>query len=173
MKFFNLIPLSNYLFVNLVYLDDAPSILEPSRLLYFLYSTLRNQLPKNVFPNISFPILKILVVTSAMFYLLIFLLSRSCLLTANTLPAYARDFYLQLLSKSQRSQNCIFGQANHGTLSEHRLSIHDNDIWSPIRYERSFCLQYANFFNNLPYCKYNNFIETKVAAIKLRGFNHF
>jgi len=90
----------------------------------------------------------------------------------DTLYAYGYGLYLLLLSKYTRFLSYIFELINLGISSEHRLVIYDSDILSPILYEHSSDSQYVNSFESLPFCKTNNFIETKVAAIKLRGFNH-
>lgn len=53
-KFFlNITPISSYLSLNLVYPFDALNTLEPSHLLFFQYSKLHNQQPRNVDPNTS------------------------------------------------------------------------------------------------------------------------
>ena len=49
---------------------------------------------------------------------------------------------------------------------------HDNDISLPIQYDKLNYLLYENFFYILPYNKFKIFIETKVTAISLQGFNH-
>ena len=55
MKFFLILPLSSLLEANLAYLYDVQDIPEPSHQLYFLYSILQNQPPKNGDPNTFSP----------------------------------------------------------------------------------------------------------------------
>jgi hypothetical protein len=90
----------------------------------------------------------------------------------NTLYAYVYDLYLLLLSRSSHSLNYIFGSTNFYIEPANHLLVHDIDISLPTLYEHSTCLLYANSFDNPPYSKSKKFLETKVAAIKLRGFNH-
>src|SRR5271157_2538964 len=172
MNFFIIIPLSSYLSENWAYPYGAPNILVPFLPLYFLYSIHHILLTRNVFPNIFCPIREILLATFSMCDPLISLPNRLYSSMVDTLHAYVYDPCLRLLLIFVRFLNYIFGSTNPYILAEYSLSKHDNDIWLPKLYEHSFYLQYANSCDSLPYCKTNNFIETKVAAIKLRGFNH-
>lgn len=171
MKFFNIIPLSNFRPEYLAYPYDVPSTLVPFHLLCYLYSMHRIQLPRNAFPNIFSPILEILSVTLWMFSLLIASLSYLCLLMVDIRYAYAHGPYSQLLLESSHSHYYRFVPVNRDIVPERLLLTHDNDIWSPKQCEHLANLQYENSFEDLPYRKFRAFIETKVAAIKLRGFN--
>ena len=133
----------------------------------------RIQLPRNAFPNIFSPILEILSVALWMFSLLIASLCYLCLLMADIRHACEHGPYSQLLLESSHSRYYRSVPVNRDIVPEHLLLTHDNDIWSPKLYEHSSYLQYGNSCDNLPYCKTKNFIETKVTAIKLRGFNQF
>src|ERR1035441_5634023 len=169
MKFFKLIPLSSYQSENWVCPDDVPNIPEPFLLLYYLYSKPHNLLPKNVFPNIFFPTRETLVATCEMFFPLIALLNHLYSLMLGTLRAYVHGLCLQHLSISLHSHYCISESINHDSVTVYRLLKHDSDIWSPKLYEHSSCLQYENSFDNFPYCKTNNFIETKSCRNKIAG----
>ena len=79
--------------------------------------------------------------------------------------------YLQLLLESSHSRYYRSVPVNRDNAPEHRLLTHGNNIWSPKLYEHLANLLYDSSFENLPYHKFRTFIETKVAAIKLRGFN--
>jgi hypothetical protein len=85
--------------------------------------------------------------------------------------ACAHDPYLPPLLRFSHSHYYRFEPIDRGTEFAHRLSTHGNDIWSPRRGEHLANLQYANSFEYLAYRKFIAFIETKVAAMKLRGFN--
>jgi len=171
MKFFNIIPLSNFRSEYLAYPYDVPSTLVPFHLLYYLYSMRRIRLPRKAFPNIASPIPEILAVALWMFYPLIALLNYLYLVMADIRDACAHDPYSPLLLVSSHSHYYRFEPANRDIVSEHPLLTHDNDTWSPILCEHLANLQYENSFENLPYRKFRTFIETEVAAIKLRGFH--
>lgn len=171
MKFFTIIPLSNFRPEYLAYPYDVPSTLVPFHLLYYPYSTPRIQLPRNACPNTFSPILEILSVTLSMFSLLIASLSYLYLLMVDIRYAYEHGPYSQLLLESSHSHCYKFVPVNPDIVPECLLLTHDNDIWSPKQCEHLANLQYENSFENLPYRKFRAFIETKVAAMKLRGFN--
>ena len=165
MKFFDIIPLSNFQPVNSAYPYGVPDILVPFHRLYFLYSMLRTRWPRNVFPNTAFPIPGILSAALWMFSPLIALLSYLYSMMVDIRYAYGHDPYSQLPLESSHFHYYRSEQANRDTVSERPLLTHDNDISSPIRYEHLANLQYVNSFAFLPYCKVRAFIETKVAAI--------
>ena len=172
MKFFEFIPLSSSLKEYSVYLDDAPNIPVPFRPLYSQYSILQSRLPKSVSPNSASLLLEILVATFSMFALLVFLPNHLYSKRVNTQRACARDLYLPLLSIFSHSLNCISELPNPCNESVDPPSKHDNDILSPIRYAHLTYLLYVSSFDNHPYSKSKKILETKVAAMKLRGFNH-
>ena len=165
MKFFNIIPLSSFRLEYSAFLCDAPSTLGPFHQLYYHYSMLRTQLPRNASPNIFSPILGILSVALWMFSLLIASLSYLYSVMVDILYACAHDPYSPPPLVSSHSRYYISESANHDIVSEHPLLIHDNDTWSPILYERLANLQYVNPFEILPYRKFITFIETEVAAM--------
>ena len=171
MKFFNS-QISNYPFRYSVYPDDVQDIPEPSYLLYFPYSILHNLLPKNVGPNTFSLILKTPAVTSGMFCPLASLPNHLFLRMEGIPHECEYDPCLQLPSISAPSRHYISGLSNLYTFSVYHLSTHDNDTSSPTQYEHSTYLQYERSFYMHPYCKCRTFLETKVAAMKLRGFNH-
>lgn len=173
MKFLLFIPLSNFQLTYWVYPCGVLNILAPSLLLYFLYSILHNRWPKSVFPNIFYQVLEIPPATYVRCGLLISSPSHLYSMTEDIRHAYVHDPCLLHLSLFERSLNYKFESINHDIFAGHSLSIHDNDTWLPIQYVHSSCLQYVSSFDNLPYCKTNNFIETKSSRNKLRGFNHF
>jgi hypothetical protein len=78
----------------------------------------------------------------------------------------------QLPLRFEHSHYCKSGLSNHGFAAGYRHVKHDNDTLSPIRDEQTSYLHYGLSFDNRPYCKTMKFIETKVAAMKLQGFNH-
>jgi len=171
MKFFVIIPLSNFQPENSAYPCDAPSIPVPFHQLYYLYSMPRIQLPRNACPNISFPIPGILSEVLWTFFLLSASLSYLYSVMEDIQCAYVRGLCLLHLSGSSHSHYYRSEQANRDIGTEHPLLAHDTDTWSPILCERLANLQYENSFAFLPYRKVRAFIETKVAAMKLRGFN--
>jgi hypothetical protein len=173
MKFFNANLISIPLFRYSAHHDDVQDILEPSLPLYSLYSMPHILSPKNVAPNISSPILETPVVKAV----------RSCPLVVSPIHSrssmvdiphvYAHGLYSQPPSVSLRLQHYIFESLNHGTFFEHLLAIRDTCILSPIQCAPSTSLQNVNSSYMYPFRKFTKFIETKVTAIKLQGFNLF
>ena len=84
---------------------------------------------------------------------------------------YEHDPYLPHLSKYVHSQHRISVLPNPYNVSEYLPSIHDNDIWLPKLYVLLIDLLNVIFFCILPFSKSIKFLETKVPAIKLQGFN--
>ncbi len=132
MKFFLILPLSSFPVGSSAYLYDVQDIPEPSHQLYFLYSILQNQLPKNGDPNTFFPTLEILVEEALMNDLLISSQEHLCLMMADI--RYGHSHY----RRSELEDLDIFA-LNH-------LLKHDNDILSPKLYGKSNCLLYGNSF---------------------------
>ena len=172
MKFFESIPLSSSPLENLALLDDAPDILEPSHRLYCHYSIHQSLLPRNVVPNTASLFLEILAVATLMSDLLASLPGRLCSVKVNIPHACVHGLYLQRPSISLHSLNHISESTNLCNELEGRPLIHGSDISSPKQYEHLTCLLYVNSFDSLPFSKSKKFLETKVAAMKLRGFNH-
>ncbi len=172
MKFFNLSQVSNYPSESSVYLDDAPNTPGPFHQLYCLYSILHSLLPKNDVPNIAYLMQEILVEEALTSFLLSSLPNHLHLMTEDTQYEYVHDPCSQLLSEYVHSQNYKSVQPNHDTLTEYLPSTHDIDISSPIQYAPLSDLPNVNYAYTLPFSKTKEFLETKVAAMKLRGFNH-
>ena len=172
MKFFYFTQISNSPSLYWASLDDVQDIPEPFHRLFAQYSKLHIQQPRNDAPNIS-----------ASEWGIHFEESVKCdLLTAS--PSYSHstkvdiqyvrehDPYSQLPLESEHSLRCKSGLSNHAFVAEHLLGEHDNDTSSPKQDEPKVCLHYGLSCDIQPCCKAINFIETKVAAIKLQGFNH-
>src|ERR1035438_6522157 len=173
MKFFDIIPLSNFRLEYSAYPYDVPSTLVPFHRLYYQYSMLRTLLPRNASPNIFFPILGILSVALWTSSLLIASLSYLYLAMVDIRYACAHGLYLQLPLESSHSHYYRFVPVNHDIVSEHLLLTHDNDIWSPTQCEHLTNLLYENSFEIHPYCKVRTFIETEVAAINCGDLTHY
>ena len=169
MKFFILI--SSCLFLNWVYLDDAQGTPVPSHQLFYLYSKLHIQLPKNDAPNISSPLLEIPVGEALMCDPLISSLRRLRLGMEDILCAYEHDLYSLHLLRFEHSHCRIFALTNPYIDTSGLLLEHDIDISLPKPDGSSSYLLYGDSFGNYPYYKSKIFIETKVSAIKLQGFN--
>ncbi len=171
MKFFILILISNYQSVYSVYLDDAPGIPEPFHPLYFQYSRHHSQLPISADPSISCPTSETLAEEDEMCVLSSFLSFHLHSPTEGTQYECVHDLYLPLPLIYEHSQHCISEQASHDSGTEYLLSKHGNDTWSPIQHVPLIDLLNDSLFCILPFSKSKKFIETKVAEIKLQGFN--
>jgi len=155
MKFFPILPLSNFPAGSSAYLYDVPDIPEPSHQLYFLYSIRQNQLPKNGDPNTSFPTRAILVEEALMNDLLISSQEHLYLMMADIRYAYEYDPYSQLPLIYGHSHYCKSELEDHDILALNHLLEHDNDILSPKLYGKSNCLLYGNSFDIQPYTNLN------------------
>ena len=155
MKFFPILPLSNFPAGSSAYLYDVPDIPEPSHQLYFLYSILQNQLPKNGNPNTFFPTLEILVEEALMNDLLISSQEHLYLMMADIRYAYGYDPYSQLPLIYGHSHYRRSEREDHDILALNHLLEHDNDILSPKLYGKSNCLLYGNSFDIQPYTNLN------------------
>ena len=153
MKFFPILPLSNFPAGSSAYLYDVPDIPEPSHQLYFLYSIRQNLLPKNGDPNTFFPTREILVEEAVMNDLLVSLQDHLCLMMADIRYAYGYDPYSQLPLIYGHSHYRRSEQEDHDILALNHLLEHDNDILSPKLYGKSNCLLYGNSFDIQPYNK--------------------
>ena len=172
MKFFlNITLISSCLLLNWAYPCDALDILEPSHLLSCQYSKLHNQQPKNGDPNIAYSVWEIPVAEAEMSVLSVSLRRRFRLMQENTQHAYGHDPYLQHLSEYEYFQNYISVSTNHDSDAGYLLEEHHNDTLSPILNGSSNCLSNEFSFGSLSFNKAKTFIETKVTAIKLQGFN--
>jgi len=172
MKFFlNITLISSCLLPNWAYPYDALDILEPSHLLSYQYSKLHNLQPKNDDPNIAYSTWEIPVVEAETSVLLVSLPKYLYLMKVDTQRAYGHDPYLQHLSEYEHFLNYISVLTNHGSDIEYLLEEHHNDILSTILNGNSNYLSNEYSFGSLSCNKAKTFIETKVTAIKLQGFN--
>ena len=137
MKFFPILPLSNFPAGSSAYLYDVPDIPEPSHQLYFLYSILQNQLPKNGDPNTFFPTREILVEEALMNDLLISSQEHLCLMMADIRYAYGYDPCSQLPLRYGHSHYRKSELEDLDILALNHLLEHDNDILSPKLYGKS------------------------------------
>ena len=167
MKFFLFIQISNSHSLYWVNLYDVPSILLPFYVICCMYSKLRSQLPKSGDPNIFSLVEEILSEADVMCAPSSSLPDYLYLSRVDILCEYERGLYLPLLLRSEHFHCCIFEPTNHASVFEYHLVKHDNDTLLPILDERSTDLHCGSFFCILPYCKSNNLIETKAAAMKL------
>jgi hypothetical protein len=92
-------------------------------------------------------------------------------MTVGILCAYEYDLYLQLLLEYEHSLNYISVLTNHDNDVGYPLVKQDNDILSPKPYGNLNYLLNVNSFSILAFSKTKTFIETKVTAMKLQGFN--
>jgi len=172
MKFFlNITLISSCLLPNWAYPCDALDILEPSHLLSCQYSKLHNPQPKNGDPNIAYSAWEIPVAKAEMSVLSVSLPKCLYSMKVDTQRAYGYDPYLQHLSEYGHFQNYISVSTNHDSDAEYLLEEHHNDTLSPRLDGNSNCLSNVNSFGSLSFNKAKTFIETKVTAIKLQGFN--
>ena len=153
MKFFLILLLSSFPLGSSAYLYDVQDIPEPSHQLYFLYSILQNQPPKNGDPNTFFPTREIPVEEALMNDPLISSQEHLCLLRADIRYAYGCDPYSQLPLIYGHSHYRISGLTDRDISASNHLLEHDNDILSPKLYGKSNCLLYGNSFDIQPYNK--------------------
>ena len=172
MKFFNTTLESSSLSLNWVYRDDAQDTLEPFHPKYCLYSMLHIQLPKNDDPNTASSTEEIQFVKFGMYDPSIFSPNYLYSSMLDIQHVDEHDLYLQPPLISEHSHYHKSVQLNHVCVFEHHLAAHDNDTWSPKLDELSYDLYYDSPSDIQPWGKARNFIETKVAAMKLQGFNH-
>ncbi len=172
MKFFLSITLiSSCLFLNWAYPCDAQDILEPSHLLFCQYSMHHNPQPKNDDPNIVCSAWEIPVVKAEMCDLSASLPICLHSMKEDTRRAYEHGLCSQRLSEYLRFQNYISESTNRDSDVGGRPEERGNDIWSPIQYGNSNYLSNVNSFGSLTFNKTKTFIETKVTAMELQGFN--
>ena len=172
MKFFlNITLISNCLFPNWACLCDAQDTLEPFHLLSCRCSMRHSLLPKSVVPNIACAVWEIPAAKCVMNDLSISLPKHLYSMRQDIQHAYGYDPYSQRLSKYELAQNYISVLTNHDNGAEHPLEELYSDTWSPILYGNLNWLSNANSFGRLTHNKAKTFIETKVTAIKLQGFN--
>lgn len=153
------------------YLDDAQDTLEPSHLLSVQYSKLHILLPKSVDPNTFCATQDTLAEDDERYVLSTSLPIDLHSLREDILHAYEHDPYLLHLSRFGHFHYCISGSANRDNALGYHLVKQDSDTSLPKQCDNSSCLQYERFDDILTYGKGKKFIQTKVAAMKLQGFN--
>lgn len=172
MKFLkNIIQVSSSPYQSLVDPYDAQGIPEPSHQLSCQYSTHHNRLPTNDNPNNAYPKQETPVEEDEMNDLLTSLQERLYSMTEDIQHAYEYGLYSQLLSEYEHFRNHISELISHDNDVEGLLLERHNDTWSPILYGNSDYLLNGNSYDNSTSSKTKTFIETKVAAMKLQGFN--
>lgn len=171
MKFFYFTQISSSLFQYWASPDDVRDIPEPFRPLFDLYSMHHNQQPKSDVPNISASDREIRFEESEKCDLSTSLPNYSHLRREDIQHAREHDLYLQHLLVSEHSHYYKFGLSDLGFFAEYHLEGHGNDTSSPKQGEQKYYLYYGSSYDIQPYCKTMKFIETKVAAMKLQGFN--
>ena len=172
MKFFlNIILISSCLYLNWAYPCGVQDILEPSHPLFCQYSRLHNQQPKSVAPNIACLTWGTPFEVDGMSDLSVSLLKYLYSMKVDIQHACEHDPYLQLLLEFEHFRNYISVSTNHGNDIEYHLEEHYNGTLLPIQDDNSNCLSNVNSSDSLTYNKTKNFIETKVTAMKLQGFN--
>ena len=172
MKFFiKVIPKSSCPFPYWAYPCGVPDTPEQFRQLSYRYSMHHSRPPKSDGPNIFCSELEIPVARDGMSALSASSLKHLCSGTEDTQHAYEHVPCSQLLLKYEHFQNYISESTNHDNDTEGRPEEHRNDILSPIQYGNSNCLSNESSFGSWTFNKTKTFIETKVTAIKLQGFN--
>ena len=171
MKFLFLTPESNSLFLHWDDPYDARDTLEPFHQLSFLYSKLHNQQPKNDDPNTVCASQEILVEVDETFAPSISSQTHLCSKKGDTQHGYEHDLCSQRLLVSGHFHYHIFERPNPFCAFVDHLLTQDSGIWSPIPNGQTNDLRYGSSFDIQPYSKATNFIETKVTAMKLQGFN--
>lgn len=172
MKFFPFTPVSNSLSHYWACPYDAQDIPVPSHLLFFPYSKLHSLLPKNDAPNRSFPMPEILAEEVLRIALLTSLPKYLYSMMEDILHAYEYDPCSQLPSKFAHSLHCISVLVILDIYAVNHLSKLYSDISLPILYDNLNYLLNVNSCDILPFNKAKTFIETKVTAMELQGFNH-
>jgi hypothetical protein len=175
MKFFNshiTILKSSYQPESSAYPCGVPNTLEPSHRSSYLYSTLRNQLPKSADPSNAVSTSEILVASGVNCDLSNALPNYSHSKTVGTQCADEHGLYSQHLSEFLHSRNRKLGLSNRDNGTEYRQLAHDNDTSLSIPNERSVGLHYACYGDTLSQLqRYKKFIETKSSCTKVQGFN--
>jgi hypothetical protein len=172
MKFFlNFTLISSCLFPYWAYPCDAQDILEPSHLLSDLYSILHIQQPKNDDPNTVYLTSETLVVKDERNDLLISLPKHLHSMMVGTQRAYEYGLCSQHPLKYGHPQNYISVSTNLDSDFEYLPVKRNNDILLPKINDNLNYLSNVNSCGSLTYNKTKTFIETKVTAMKLQGFN--
>ena len=172
MKFFyRITPKSNCPSLYWAYPYGVQDTPEPFHLLSYLCSKHHNLQPISDDPNIVCSTQKIPVVEAEMNDPLVSLPKYLYSMTEDTQHAYEYDLCLQLPLIFEHSQSYISVSTNLDIGAEHRHEELCIDTLWPIQYDNSNCLSNGYSFGSLTFYKTKTFIETKVTAIKLQGFN--
>ena len=172
MKFLpNIIQISSCLFQNLADPCGAPDIPESSHRLFFQYSRLHSQLPIGDDPNNVCPEQGTLVGEDAMNDLSVFSQVHLYSMREDIPRAYGCGPCSRHLSGHERSPNRISVPKGLDSGAAGHPLEHHSGISSPILYGNSDYLSNGNSYGTRPCHKTKTFIETKVTAMKLQGFN--
>ena len=163
--------LSNSLSLNWVYPYDVQDIPEPFHQLYYRCSKHQSQLPRNDGPNTFYQAQEIPVGEAAKNGLLISLQGYLYSKRGDIQHAYGDDLCLLRLSISEHFHYRIFVSVYPYIFLGRLLSIHGTCILLPKQYGNLNYLPSGNCFDIEPFSKFKTFIETKVSAMKLQGFN--
>ncbi len=155
-----------------VSLCDALDIPVPFHQLSYPYSTHRSRPPKSDGPNTSSLARETPSGEAGKNGPSTFLPNYLCSGTGDIRHAYGCGSCPQHPSEYGRSQNRIAALKGLGNHAVGLRSKRYGDILSPKLYDTSDYLLNVNFYDIQPSYKTKIFIETKVAAIKLQGFNH-
>ncbi len=169
--FFRFILISSSLSLYWAYPYDDPNIPEPSLLLSYPYSILHIQPPKSDVPNIACPMLETPFVEYGKSDPSTSLTKRLYSKMENILCAYEYDSRLLRLSIYEHLLCYKFTPEDRGNDTEHLPARLYNDTSSPILNGNLNCLLNVNFDDLMTLNKSITFIETKVTAMKLQGFN--
>lgn len=172
MKFFlNFTLISSFLLVSWAYPCDVQDTAEPSHQSTCQYSKPHNLLPKSACPNTAYLVSGILAEEDGKNALSISLPENLCSKMVDIQHAYERGRCSQHLLISEHSHCCRFESANRGNELGRHLEEPNNDILSPKPNGNLNYLSNVNSCGSLTHNKSKKFIETKVAAMKLQGFN--
>ena len=170
--FFNIITLiSSFPFLYWAYPYGVQGILEPFHPLFFLYSMHHNQLPKNDDPNIACLIPEIPSEQDVMIDPTTSSLGHLYLTMEDIQYACGHDPCSLHPLIFERFLNYILELEYLCIAFEHHLSKPCSDILSPKLGDSLNYLLNENYFYIPAFNKFSTFIETKVAAMKLQGFN--
>lgn len=172
MKFFHFILISSCSFGCWVYPDGALGTPAPFHPLYCQYSKPHSLLPKSVAPNTSCSTQETPVGEVVKYDLSISLPRYLYSRRVRTQYGHVHDPCSPPPLELKHSPNYIFEPPSLDIVLEHRPSVHDNDTSSPKRYGLLSDSPNGILFVDIPFCKSMKFIETKVPAMKLQGFNH-
>lgn len=148
--------------------QDIP---EPSHRLSYQYSMPHSPPPKDGGPNIACPRQGTLVVKDGMSGLSAFLPIPLCSKREDIPHACGCGPCSRHLSVCEHSPNRKSEPKGPDIETVYPPSIHYSDILSPILYGNSNYLSNGNSCGNQTFHKTKTFIETKVTAMKLQGFN--